>query len=176
VGAHFASMRGEGEAWLERESIAAPQRRFRALVDARYVGQNHEIAVPCDDFGPAALPTFLERFADVHVREYGYAIPGRDVEIVNCRLQAVGAVPRAPLNRVGSRSTAAAPLGHRKVYFGADGWLDTPIYLRAALAATTRLDGPAIVDEMSSTTVVPPGDRLHVDAIGNLVIEVSHAA
>jgi N-methylhydantoinase A len=176
VGAHFEAMRREGEAWLEREAVQPPQRRFRTLVDARYVGQNHEIAVPCDDFSPAGLAPFLERFATVHAREYGYAIPGRDVEIVNCRLQAVGAVPRAPLNRLEGGGAAPAPVGRRKVHFGTDGWVDTPLYLRAHLGAATRLDGPVIIDEMSSTTVVPPGDVLRVDAIGNLVIEVNHAA
>ncbi len=176
VGAHFAGMRGEGEAWLEREAIAPGQRRFRAIVDARYVGQNHEIAVPCDEFGPGGLATFLQRFAEVHGREYGYAIPGRDVEIVNCRLKAIGRVPRAPLDRLAASASVSGPLGSRKVHFGPHGWVDTPLYARDRLPASARIDGPAIVDEMSSTTVVPPGDRLRVDAIGNLVIEVRHAA
>ena len=77
---------------------------------------------------------------------------------------------------VDAKRGAIVPIGRRKVYFGTHGWVDTPIYARDALAATVRLDGPAIVDEMSSTTLVPPGDVLHVDAIGNLVIEVRHAA
>jgi N-methylhydantoinase A len=176
VARHFDDMRAEGGAWLDRESIAPVQRRYRTLVDARYVGQNHEIAVPCEDFSAAGLDTFLERFGDVHAREYGYAIPGRRVEIVNCRLQAIGSVPRAPLNRFEATRPGPARVGRRQVYFGMHGWVDTEVYAREALAAGTRIDGPAIVDEMSSTTVVPPGDTFRIDPIGNLVIEVRHAA
>ena len=176
VSGKFAEMRTEGDAWLASESVQPGQRRFQTVIDARYVGQNHEIAVGCDDFSAAGLAPFLERFAEVHAREYGYAIPGRDVEIVNCRLQAIGTVPRAPLNRLAVKRQQNPQVARRPVYFGAHGWLDTPIHQRAQLDVTTRLDGPAIVDEMSSTTVVPPGDLLHVDRIGNLVIEVNHAA
>ena len=66
-----------------------------------------------------------------------------------------------------------APRARRRVHFGAHGWIDTPVYDRAALPAGPVVPGPAIVEEMSSTIVIRPGDRARVDDIGNIVIEVS---
>lgn len=173
----FAEMRQEGHAWLENEVIALQDRRFRTRVDARYGGQNHEITVETDDFSEAGLAVFLDRFRDVHTREYGYAIPGRTVEIVNCRLQAIGKVPRAPLSRQRAAAAENPCVGRRPVYFGQDhGWVETDILARERLPLDTPMQGPAIIDEMSSTTVVPPGHPFRIDPIGNIVIEVPHVA
>ena len=85
-------------------------------------------------------------------------------------------MPRPPLDRI--RADEAAPLPaprtRRRVYFGTRGWIDTPIFDRSALPAGPVVQGPAIIEEMSSTTVIRPGDRARVDDIGNIVIEVSH--
>jgi N-methylhydantoinase A len=169
----YASMRAEATAWLDREKVAAGQRRFRSIVDARYVGQNYEVPVELDECRPNGLAGFLEEFRAAHKREYGYDIPGRTVEIVNCRMQAIGRVPRARLEPVRGGSAEAALRGSRSVYFGAThGWMDTPLYARALLPVRTGMTGPAIVDEMSSTTVIMPGNTFEVDALGNLIIEI----
>jgi len=175
VVAKLADMEREGRAWLHGEGIAPEGRAFHATLDARYVGQNHEVAVDVDDRGAGGLPAFLAAFAEAHAREYGYAIPGRAVEIVNCRLQAIGRVPRPPLDRIAVDASAAvpAPRARRRVHFGAHGWIDTPVHDRAGLPVGPVVTGPAIVEEMSSTIVIRPGDRAHVDDIGNIVIEVS---
>ncbi|MGE3067658.1 MAG: hydantoinase/oxoprolinase family protein, partial [Hyphomicrobiaceae bacterium] len=151
-------------------------RQFHSVIDARYVGQNHEVAVAGDDLARDGLAAFLERFATAHAREYGYAIPGRAVEIVNCRLQARGQVPRPPLNRAASRHEQPPEIGRRRVHFGPHGWLDTPVLARARLAPGAEREGPAIINEMSSTTVVPPGDAFRIDEIGNILIEIRHEA
>ncbi len=117
-------------------------------------------------------------FAAAHQREYGYDVPGRAVEIVNCRLQAVGSVAKAPLREIGvAGSVAAAVTAQRNVYFGEKhGWLDTPVHARAKLPAGATLAGPALIEEMSSTVLLAPGQSATVDRIGNIIINVGRAA
>ena len=171
--AFLAQMRAEAERWLAQERVAARERSFRCHIDARYEGQNFEVQVPL----PAAeceLDDFLNRFAAAHEREYGYALPGRPVEIVNCRLQAVGAVPKAPLAPIAAGSGPEAALrGRRSVYCGREhGWVDTPVYARSRLGAQITLTGPAVIEEMSSTIVLMPRSRARIDALGNVIVNL----
>jgi N-methylhydantoinase A len=76
-----------------------------------------------------------------------------------------------PLDGLGGAATAGGPSGSRRVWFDG-GWHDTPVYRREHLPAGTALAGPAIVEQLDTTTVVEPGDRLRVDALGNLEITV----
>jgi N-methylhydantoinase A len=117
---------------------------------------------------------FEAGFRDAHTREYGYDVPDRAIEIINCRLKAVGAVPKAPLSPAAEGVDAAVALdGERRVYHGKQhGWLMTPVYDRERLAAGVALQGPAVVEEMSSTTVLAPTHSLRVDAYGNLIVRV----
>jgi len=121
--------------------------------------------------GADGVDAFVAAFRARHRQEYGYDVVGRDTEIVNCRAQAIGRIPKTAQRfepRPGDPQRT-----RRKVYFGdAHGWLDTPVLRRERLPAGTRVDGPAIVEEMSSTTVVHPGQWLSVDASGNLVVAV----
>ena len=175
----FARMAAEAKAWLERERVAEPQRSYRRHVDARYEGQNFEVIVPLpsahEASGSGSLETFLQRFAAAHKREYGYDLPGKPVEIVNCRLQAVGTVPKAPLaERTRGGSIASALRARRSVYFGDGiGWVDTPLYARHAIPTGVRIDGPAIIEEMSSTVALAPGRHASVDRIGNIIVHVN---
>jgi len=171
-------MRRDGARWLEQEHVAADRRVFRAFVEARYIGQNFEVVVPMGDWEAAAEATgpeqFLDGFRQAHKREYGYDIPGREVEIVNCRLQVVGRVnkPRL-LAPQGGPNLAAAQIDERTVYFGeAAGWMATKIYRRSGLPPDADIRGPAIVEEMSATTVILPDQQDELDAIGNILIHV----
>ena len=168
--AYLAAMEETGRAWLDTERIPAERRRFDRVIDARYKGQNHEVQVRLPD-GPPDRAAFLDGFAAAHRREYGYAIDGHAVEIVNCRLKAVGLVDR-PSPRFTGGSGAPQPRSRRQVHFD-DGWHDTPIYDRATLAVGASLAGPAVIDEMSATTVLPAGWTLRVDAAGNLILETA---
>ena len=120
------------------------------------------------------LAFFLDGFRQAHTREYGYDIPGREVEIVNCRLQVVGRVNKPPLVAPqGGPSLAGAQIDERAVYFGeAAGWVATKIYRRSGLPLDAVIRGPAIVEEMSATTVILPDQRAVLDAIGNILIHV----
>jgi N-methylhydantoinase A len=170
----FAAMRAEGERWLAGEGVGPEKRTFGMVIEARYEGQNFEIRVPVISLGAQGLPAFLRDFAAGHGREYGYDIPGRPVEIVNCRLQAIGRVVRAPMEAPpcgGSEEDALT--GQRPVYFGhAAGWVETRVFARERLPLGCRIEGPAVIDEMSATTLVLPKQSAQLDAHGNIVIEL----
>jgi N-methylhydantoinase A len=168
ITAAFADMAQRGAEWLDSEHIALPRRRFDAVIDARYKGQNHEVQVRLADSVAPDLPDFLDRFSAAHRREYGY-VADRAVEVVNCRIKAVGLIDRPAPGFTGG-SGPPRPKAMRDVHFDT-GWLPTPIYTRAALATDARLTGPAVIDEMSATTLLPPGWSLRLDAAGNLILE-----
>ena len=174
----FAEMEAEAGAWLTRERVPKTEQSVRYHIDARYQGQNFEVMVAVRGVATEGMTAFLGEYAAAHQREYGYYVPGRAVEIVNCRLQAVGAVAKAPLREIGtSGSAAAAVTAQRRVYFGAKrGWLDTPVHARAKLPAGAELAGPALIEEMSSTVLLAPGQSASVDRIGNLIINVGRTA
>jgi N-methylhydantoinase A len=163
-------MQSSGRAWLDGEHIASERRRFAPVIDARYKGQNHEVQVRLADEA-LHLGDFVAAFEESHRREYGYDIPGRAIEVVNCRLKAVGLIDRPAPHFVGTTAAAHARAA-RQVHFDS-GWIETPIFDRAELAVGARLSGPAVVDEMSATTLVPTGWDLSVDRSGNLLLEMA---
>jgi N-methylhydantoinase A len=166
----YAAMQEIGRAWLESERVAVDRRRFERVIEARYKGQNHEVQVRLAD-GDVRFGDLVGAFADTHRREYGYEIPGRAIEVVNCRLKAIGLIARPAPQFIGPVGAARAK-AMREVHFDA-GWIATPVFDRADLAIGTRLSGPAVIDEMSGTTLVPPGCAISVDCSGNLLMEIA---
>ncbi|MGZ5142469.1 MAG: hydantoinase/oxoprolinase family protein [Burkholderiales bacterium] len=177
VCALFEDMEKEARAWLERERVASADQSFRAFIDARYQGQNFEVVVPMTRVEGHDMNAFVAAFHTAHVQEYGYTVRERTVEIVNCRLQAVGRVQKAPLREIDRKGTPAdAKSGSRPIYYGAEhGWLETPVYDRTRLSAGATLTGPAVIEEMSSTTLLKPVQSATIDRIGNIVIDISTA-
>jgi len=175
VVALFAEMEAEGAAWLSAEGVPEPARRLHRVLDARYRGQNFEVKVDCDGLGIDGLEQAVARFHEAHVKEYGYAIPSRGVEFVSARVQAIGSVSKAPqANIAGGGSLAAAVIGERRLYADADqGWRDAAIYARERLPVGVQFHGPAVINEMSATTLVFPGQTAVVDPYGNLIVEIA---
>ncbi len=172
--AAIAAMTAEGAGWLAEERIPAADRALLVTLDARYLGQNHEIGVAIEDVGTSGLDAFLARFHQAHRAEFGYDLPGHAVEVVACRLKASGSLPRpaAAAPRQGG-SVAAAQVAMREVYFGPEtGWLPTPVYARGELPADAPVPGPAVIEEMSSTIVILPGQAGAADAAGNFIIRL----
>jgi N-methylhydantoinase A len=178
IAAGFAEMADAATATLEREGVAPADRRLRLGVDARYEGQNFEVHVGLDglslDGDSEALDAaFVRRFRTAHAEIYGYDIPGRAIEIVTLRLQMIGAVAKPMPPPLARRGGGATEIGRRAVYFGAArGWLDTPIYDRDNLGVGTPIAGPAIIEEMSATTLLHPGQSAVLDDAGNLIVTV----
>lgn len=149
-------------------------RRLQRRVEARYLGQNFEISIDLDDGGMPEIERFLQDFSAAHIREYGYDANSGVVELVNCRVRAVGSVTRAPWKKIdgSTRQGESAKKGERNVYFEETGWQETPVYHRPRLPINTSMEGPAIIDEMSSTIVVLPGQSFIVDDFGNLIVSI----
>jgi N-methylhydantoinase A len=159
-----AEVRGRAE--MERHRVAVSYG-----ADMRYVGQEHAVTVdfPSDLVRARDVAGIKAAFDAAHHERYGYASPDEGAEIVSLRCSVVGELAKPALPRL---SRGELPRGGtRKVYFTASGWLETAVLWRADLKAGNRFDGPAIVEEYGSTTVVPPGARASVDDFGNLLIE-----
>ncbi|MBM4442026.1 MAG: hydantoinase/oxoprolinase family protein [Candidatus Rokubacteria bacterium] len=188
----LAELDAAGRARMREEGVAEPDVRVAYTADMRYVGQAYELEVPIAvPVTPDAVPGIVAAFHQVHERVYGYARTQQPVEFMNFRavhtysLKSGG--PRngppsppvratAPASPAGSGATRGGVGGHlgalppsnntRRAYFGA--FVETPIYERAALPVGARLAGPAIVEQLDTTTVIPPGVTALVDDAGNL--------
>jgi N-methylhydantoinase A len=157
--------------WLEDEAPAVGSRALRYSADLRYVGQAFQIEVPVD---PAWLeersPERLrEAFHALHDRLYAHADRTADVELIDLRATITGVLPKPDLRRLPAGSGPAKPVERRPIHHHRR-CHDAAVYRRAELLAGHALDGPAIVEQDDTTTLVPAGFRAEVDPFGNLVI------
>jgi N-methylhydantoinase A len=158
---------------LERDGIDPARVRLVREADLRYVGQSMEVRVAApagavDEAFPSAL---VDAFHAAHRRAFGYDYAGQQkVELVNFRVSGFGLIEHARLPKLPARAgVAAARKGTRRVFFEGS-WNETAIFERATLAPGCRIEGPAVIEEFGSTTVVFPGQFLEVDPHGILVI------
>jgi N-methylhydantoinase A len=155
-----------------RESAHGGAMQVVRSLDARYLGQGYELTVPvaAGPINRAALAQARAAFDEIYAGRYGYSSPAEPVEAVTWKLSASAGSPRVALPKAPASATTEPRRGNRKAYFPeVPGYLDCPVYDRYALAAGTKLTGPAIVEERESTTVLPPGVTAHVDEYGNLI-------
>ena len=158
----FADLEREGRAGLESEGVGASDVVFRRELGMRYVGQSWELVV---SIGPEvdSMRDAERAFHVAHAKRYGHGADA-PAEVVTVRVTAIArtAKPALPDPAPGSADAGSRT---RSVFF--DGaWSDTRVLARPELAAGTTVGGPALVEEMGSVTVVPPGWRLEVGAIG----------
>ncbi len=170
----YHEMEERGKKALLAEGMEHSSIGFERQVDMRYVGQSYELPIPLGDGKVEdALERMLQHFHEEHERAYGFAAPGEPVEFVTLRHTAVGSIAKPKLHELPERSgdVNAARRAVRQVYFAeAGGFVDCPSYDRYQLAAGGVIEGPAIVEEMDSTTVIHPGFVAEVDRYGNLLI------
>ena len=174
VTAMYDEMARQAEAVIRDAAVRGAVRLVREA-DARYVGQGYELTVPvpAGNLDAAALRDVRRRFDEVYAARYGYASPDEPVEVVTWKVSAIGATPRVALAKAAGGGEGEALKGCRRAWFPeTGGWTDTPVYDRYRLAAGRTLQGPAIVEERESTTVLPPGVEATVDAYGNLIAGV----
>ncbi|MGN5237071.1 hydantoinase/oxoprolinase family protein [Rhodococcus sp. SJ-3] len=164
----------EAERALADEGFAPDERRYARSADLRYLGQAFEVRVPLGD-GPVTQELMDEaaaRFHEAHRELYGYDFcgdPHQHVEWVNLRVSGIGPIKRPELKEIAAgRGAHVAITGTREAYF--DEWVTTEVYDRTLLGAGDELDGPAVIEEFSSTIPVHPGFRARVDAFGNIRI------
>jgi N-methylhydantoinase A len=159
----FAEMEAEAAAVVRQSTGDAPA-ALRREVDLRYVGQGYELTVPYESAAAAR-----QAFEELYTRRYGMASPGEPVEATTWRLTAVGR--QAPVELPRFEPGAMPEPARRRAWFPeSEGWTETAVYRRDALPAGARLQGPAIVEERESTTVLPPDMEAEVDTYGNLLV------
>jgi N-methylhydantoinase A len=170
----FRTLARRGTQWLKGEGEAHGHLQW--LADLRYFGQNFELGLELksDRIDEKGLVKLVEAFHRRHKDYYGYDMRGQPVEIVNLRLVVTGkrrAVPpeRAKLARGALKD---ALLEKRKVWFPETGYVATPVYDRDRLPADGRIAGPAVIEQMDTTTVVPPGAKLKQDRFGYLHMQL----
>jgi N-methylhydantoinase A len=174
--AAFEELAAEAGRFLAEAGIAAADVTRRYRLDMRYEGQGYEIEVPVDGALDEDLAARLPAaFATEYTKVFGLAFPDKPVEIVNWKVDASGPEPgRERTYRLKPEGGArAARRGARPAYFPeAGGFVDCPVYDRYALRPGDAVAGPALIEERESTTVVCPGDAMHVDARLNLVLDL----
>ena len=143
----------------------------------RYYGQTPYLNLELDEVPstPEAIAQIAERYADEYEREFGYRLDAdiAAVEIVNARAAAIGLATDADIVRPSVADGEVSAIETRQVYFDdADEFVETPIYARATLGPDAAFDGPAIVEQMDTTVLIPPRSRARVDSKLNLVIDV----
>ena len=164
--------------WFEVERIPTERRYVRVVLDMHYVGQNFELSVPITGASggrTAYAPHDVElqrMFFSAHERTYGYYSPNDPVQILNCRLMAGGRRHRNHAVRKAKTAAPGQPVAYRKVWFAPDAAFNAPIYRREHLAAGQRMKGPAVIEQMDTTTLVFPADVVRADDHLNLLIEI----
>jgi N-methylhydantoinase A len=175
VNAVLEDLRARADRQLDADGVPAASRRFRQVAECRYVGQGFELRadVPEGRLGRESARTTIDRFYDVHKQVYGHAFRDQSCEMVTVRLIATVAVDTLSLPRLetgGRRNPAEAIVHSRRTVFDDGSALDTPRYQRAQLLADDVVEGPALVIQHNSTTLVPPGWVARVAPHGDLVI------
>jgi len=172
IEAAFAELEAEGRELLDTEGVPADQQEFSRTIDMRYRGQWRSLAVtvgsPIDSLDEA-----IATFHDEHERAYNIRREGTPVEIYRIGLRATGVTPKPQLPRHQKSDAGVEPIGRRMVRF--DGYEDAQeaaVYARDQLGAGARVDGPAIIEQLDTTTVVPPDVTAEVDEWLNLRISV----
>jgi N-methylhydantoinase A len=160
--AEFGKLETEARERLAAEGVPEEQMSIQRLVDMRYLGQWRSLTVPVS--APVDLEDGVGRFHAEHERAYNYRRDGSPVEIYRLGVRAVGVTPKPQFKGHELNGPSAVASGSRSVHFdsSADA-VETPLYLRSELHAGVKLEGPAIIDQLDSTTLVPPGWRAGVD-------------
>ncbi|SHT17061.1 5-oxoprolinase [Mycobacteroides abscessus subsp. abscessus] len=159
----------------EQEGVIRENVIFTRFVDLRYAGQEHtvKVHVPNGELTEETMELVIQKFHETHEQLYTFKLEESPTEIVNLHLIAFGSVKKPELAKLENRgiSLESALKEVRPVLFEEHGWIDTKVYNRALLTSDAAIEGPAIVEESSASTVVYPGQSVTVDVYGNLIIE-----
>jgi N-methylhydantoinase A len=163
LGEVFARLEAQARGDLAAEGFADAAISIERSLDLRYLGQSRELATPF----AGSLDEAADAFHAAHQRLYGHAAPGEPMQIVTARLRAIGSTPKPalePIERGGEDASRA------RISQTPKGW---PVYDRARLLAGNEFEGPALMIEDFSATLIPQGWRVEVDAWGNATLRNS---
>ena len=170
----FSAQVASGRALLARENVAVERVVTLHRADMQFQGQSHILPVAIDS-AAITLDELRAVFAAAYWRRFGVELPEILPVLVNLHTAVIGKRKAVSLRAIASASPKPS-LGQarrttRPVWFDG-GWVDTPVYVREQLPIDARFEGPAIVEQLDCTTVIEPGNRVEVDAIGNLIVTV----
>lgn len=177
LAAALMELRGRATAWLEENGADEAAASIVYRLDARYPGQQHEVTVDLvsDSVSTESLRQVKVSFHDAHERLYGHSHREKEIEIVTVRVACAVSLPKPKLTELqedAPDAPPASPQRFRQVYLGKEaGYQDVPVYQRASLNTTSVVQGPAIIDQVDTTTVVEGGFTARVDRIGNLFVK-----
>jgi 5-oxoprolinase (ATP-hydrolysing) len=168
---------------LESDEIPKGSQLIQRVADCRYLGQGYELRIDCPsgEIDDAWIEKVTADFHDAHEREYSRRFDDSDIEIPNIRVRGIGMMPdlETPAMEEGGSSPEEGLRHQADAWFLVDGELaslPTRYYERSALKAGNHLEGPAIINQLDSTTVVPPGFTAEIDRFGSIVITLDAAA
>ena len=171
------AMAAEGHALLAEERIAPARRRIELRLDCRYLKQYHEVsvAVPLAVIAASDAAAIAAAFHAEHLRLYGYSLQaeGTAIEIINLRLQAIGATERPAYRSetAGDADASAALKGRREAYIPErDAFASVPVYDGHAMRCGHRIAGPAIVEQQTTAIFVSDAFDCTVDALGSFIV------
>jgi N-methylhydantoinase A len=158
--------------WLAEDAPRVSSSTLTHSADLRYVGQAFQIEVPIDPawLEDATTERLRTAFHERHERLYAHADHAADVELIDLRATITGTTPKPEFRPVPAGHGAAIPAARRSIHYRKRRY-DAGVYHRRDLRAGQHVDGPAVVEQDDTTTLVPAGFRATVDAFGNLVIE-----
>jgi N-methylhydantoinase A len=176
----FKKLEAEGRQALQASGIPSAQIVFERAADMRYVGQEHAVAVRMPaDVGDELSRTEIKRlFDEAHDLRYSHSAPEESADIVSLRVSAIGRLGKPQIREIPQGEKTPPPnarRGVRTVNFAGTGAIETTVYDRSRLLQGNVIEGPAIIEEIASTTVVEPGDTVTVNAFGHLVIQLGGA-
>ena len=173
MNADFVEMRQSATADLASEGFSAKQQSFNCSIDLRYQGQEHSVTMPvAEKIDQKEIERLKHAFADAHERAYGHAMPD-PIEMVALRFTGIGQVqaPELPLLKRGAGGTPKAD-GERMVYVGNGKRQAYKLYSRDNFSFGDVIEGPAVINEHTATTIMHQGDRAEVGQFGEIVIQV----
>lgn len=165
----------EGEERLTADQVPVDSVEVTHFADMQYEGQTYTLRVTVEpgNLSTAALKNALRQ---AYIDRFSIDLSNFRAKLINLRTAVTGRRQVLDLKRIFNAAPKKARaedavIGHREVWFDGD-WIKTPIYERNALPEGAEITGPAIFNQMDTTTVAEPGNRITVDAVGNLIIEV----
>ena len=160
----------EAKQSLSTQGYQANLEIYRSL-EMRYFGQNHEleVAVEFDSFDEQTILDVWQQFHSVHKTRYNFDIPGETIELISIKVTAVSLTPKPNLLEIEKSTGTVISEGTRLVRYDS-GHIETPIYSRELLKAGDSFNGPAIIEEGASVTIIRPEYEVKIDLYGNILI------
>ena len=170
--AAFAALEAEGAAMLDRAGVTAERRRFERTVEARYQRQSYELSVPVPHgaITRGAIAEIADGFHQKHRQTYGHDNHAEPVQIVNLRVAAIGVIPPLTIRQEPAAAGTDAVKTRRTVWFRATGAVEAVVLDRSRMPAGSSVEGPAVIESLESTILVPPGWQARMNEDGFVVL------